>query len=75
MMNIDFELSKNKVMTLSEVRRKFSKQYQSILKRKKIKNDTEYYLVRGILADGAAGFQEERRLLATMLAEFEGVQT
>ena len=42
------------------------------MKRKKIKNETEYYLVRSMLDDDAAGISgEERRFLAKMIAEFE----
>src|SRR5689334_21165783 len=41
---IDFELIKNCTITLSELRRRFSREYNSIVKRKKINNETEYYL-------------------------------
>jgi hypothetical protein len=69
---IDFELIKNCAITLSELRRRFSREYNSIVKRKKINNETEYYLIRGMLDDGAARIgEDERKLLARLIAEFE----
>jgi hypothetical protein len=43
---IDSELKRQNIVTLSELRRRFSKDYARIIKRGKINNETEYYLAR-----------------------------
>lgn len=60
------------IVTLTELRRRHSRKYKSILKRGLIRNDTEFYLIKAILddcADMLAG--PERDNLASMLLAFE----
>lgn len=60
------------VVTLSEVTRRYSESYRRILKRGFIKNDTEYYVVNGILVDqGGAISDDERTCLQTLTKAFE----
>lgn len=59
----------NGVLTLSEVRRRFSRQYGSVLKKQRISNDTEYYLVAGIVNDASSGLSSEERHLLERLAQ------
>jgi hypothetical protein len=69
---IDSELRSLYVLTLSEVRRRVSKQYAGVVARGKINNETEYYLIRGILNDAASeADQSERKTLTEMVAAFE----
>jgi hypothetical protein len=70
---LDAQLRENRIVTLSEVRRRVSREYQRILKNKKIGDETGYYLIRGILADSSSQLDsEERAILAEMLSGFEG---
>lgn len=56
--------------TLSEVRRRYSKQYLQILKRGVIRSETEYYLLKGIREGGSieAGATEGQKIEALMAA-------
>lgn len=59
-------------LTLSEVRRRYSKKYLQVLKRGAIRSEAEYYLIKGI-ADGAGiepGATESKQLQA-MMSDFE----
>ena len=60
------------IVTLSELRRRYSRQYKAILRRGKIRNDTEYYLVKGI-SDECADLLNEAEIdqLRSMLLAFE----
>ena len=60
-------------LTLSAVRRRYSKKYLQILKRGVIRSETEYYLVKGIVDGGGIepGATEAAQLQAT-LTDFEG---
>jgi hypothetical protein len=58
----------NDVLTLSEVRRRFSRQYGSVLKKQRISNETEYYLVVGIINDLTSHLSNEERNLIEQLA-------
>ena len=70
---LDSELRKLGIVTLSELRRRFSKDYTKIKKRGQIKNDAEYYLVRNVLDDPTEKTAEERRLLEEMINGYEGI--
>jgi hypothetical protein len=48
---LDSELRKRGIVTLSELRRRYSRTYARIAKRGKIKNDTEYCLINNVLND------------------------
>ena len=61
---IDASFRDKGILQLSELRRRYSRQFRAILKRGNIKNDTEYYLVQGILASFTADANDnERKLL------------
>ncbi|RUR70982.1 hypothetical protein EJP67_28405 [Variovorax guangxiensis] len=59
-------------LTLSEVRRRYSKKYLQILKRGTIRSEAEYYLVKGIVDGGGIepGATEATQLQA-MMSDFE----
>jgi hypothetical protein len=60
------------VLTLSEVTRRYSASYKRILKRGFIKNETEYYLINGILVDqGSEILDDERTYLQRLTEAFE----
>ena len=62
----------HEVLTLSEVRQRFSRRYQTILKKKRIANDTDYYLIAGIVNDlGSAISEEERCQLDALVVAYE----
>lgn len=64
---IDRLLAENHILTLSEVRRRYSSTYRRIVKRGTIKTEAEYYLVAGLLADPAAQVSPAER------AQLEGM--
>lgn len=68
----DAELRAEGILTLSQVRQRYASKYAAVLRRGKIKNETEYYLVHGILVDQAAQLpDEERSRLALMVTAYE----
>ena len=68
---LDSELRNHDIVTLSELRRRYSKGYAKIIKRGQIKNETEYYLVRNVLDDPTEKAPEERELLEKMISDYE----
>jgi hypothetical protein len=68
---IDSQLRSHDIVTLSELRRRYSKSYARIVKRGRIKSEMEYYLVCNVLDDPTEKAPEERELLEKMLAEYE----
>lgn len=68
---LDTELRALGIVTLSEVRRQSGRHFAKIIKRGKIKTETEYYLVCNMLDDRAENSPEERELLAKMISEYE----
>jgi hypothetical protein len=71
--NLDSELRKLGIVTLSELRKRYSKGYAKIKKRGQIKNETEYYLVRNVLDDPTEKTPDERQLLEKIISEYEGI--
>ena len=71
--NLDAELINRGIITLSELRRRYSSGYAKILKRGRITNDTEFYLIQNIINDPAEKSPEEHELLAKLLSDYEGV--
>ena len=69
---LDSALRENGIITLSEVRRRYSAAYRRIMRRGHIRTETEYYLARGILSD-VSGFASapERSSLESMLTHYE----
>ncbi len=69
---IDAALRADGVLTLSEVRVRYSGRYKSILKRGRIRSDLEFRMVAGILADVESTIPtEERALLRKLSFEYE----
>jgi len=56
---LDSELRARGIVTLPELRRRYSKAYAKIKKRARIKNDTEYYLIQNVLGDPTEKTPEE----------------
>jgi hypothetical protein len=69
--NLDSELRDRSIVTLSELRRRYSKAYARIAKRGRIRSDTEYYLIRNVLDDPTAKSDEERQLLVNLIGDYE----
>jgi uncharacterized protein with GYD domain len=69
---LDDQLRSRGIITLSELRRRYSKNYAKIMKQRQITNDTEYYLLRNVLDDPTAKTAEERELLENLIANYEG---
>jgi len=56
----------------SEVRRRYSSAYASLRKHGRIRNEVEYYLARGILADQSLNLEaEEWSELSLLVASYE----
>jgi hypothetical protein len=69
---LDAMLRNAGIMTLSEIARRYAARYKRILKRGSIKNETEYYLVNGILTDQGSGIpDEERRRIQDLVDGYE----
>jgi hypothetical protein len=69
--SLDSELRKRDIVTLSELRRQYSKSYARIMKRGQIKNETEYYLLRNVLFDPTEKTPDERKLLEQLISDYE----
>ena len=69
---LDAALRESQIITFSEVRRRYAASYRRLLKRRHIKTETEYYLVRGILSDvSSLASHSERAALDAMLISYE----
>jgi len=69
---LDAELHTAGSVTLAEMRRRHSKQYKGILKRDRLRNETEFYLVKGILDSCTESLnQDEQAVLSSLLLGFE----
>ena len=68
---LDSALRSRGIITLSELRKRYSKDYKKIMKRGQIKNETEYYLLRNVLDDPTEKTPEERELLAKLISDYE----
>ena len=68
---LDAALRENGILSVSEVRRRYALSYKRIMKRGRIKNETEYYLIAGVLADySSLASTEERALLEQLVAKY-----
>ena len=73
---IDTALATEGYVTLSALRRRYRARYAGILKRQKIRNDTEFYLLSGVASDMSLELAEdERRLIERLLFEYEEKRT
>lgn len=62
----------NGVLTFSELRRRYSGQYRSVLKKQRISNDTEYYVMVGLVNDFSSPLStEERSVLEGFVLAYE----
>lgn len=69
---LDDALNAAGIITLSEVSRRYAARYKRILKRGTIRNDTEYYLINGIVVDRASGISDgERAHLQELVDAYE----
>ena len=69
---LDAKLHQAGSVTLAEMRRRYSRQYKAVLKRGSIRNETEFYLVKGILDSCTESLgQEEQATLSSLLLGFE----
>jgi hypothetical protein len=68
---LDSQLRSRGIVTLSELRRRYSKSYAKIMKRGQIKNEAEYYLARNVLHDPTEKTPEERKLLERLISDYE----
>jgi hypothetical protein len=67
----DSELRLHDIPSLSELRRLYSRHYARVLKRDRIEDETEYYLLRNVLFDAGEKTPEERAQLERLIAAFE----
>jgi hypothetical protein len=69
---LDLALSERGLVSISELRRRYSSRYKRLLKRGTIKDDTEFYLASGIASDLASQVSdEERSQLQLMIEAYE----
>jgi hypothetical protein len=72
---LDSELRTRGLITLSEMRRRYSKNFAQIRKRGQIRSETEYYLVRNVLDDAAPKSPGERKILEEMILAYEAASS
>src|SRR5690349_7644314 len=68
---LDEQLRDRGIVTLSELRRRYSRKYAAIVKRGRIKSDTEYHLIRNVLGDPTKKATDEREVLENLIADYE----
>ena len=69
---LNLKLIEQDAFTLSDVRRLYSKKYLRILKSGKIKNEVEYFFIKGVLDGGVYEDIAEGGILENLLTTFEG---
>jgi hypothetical protein len=68
----DASLARAGAPTLTQLWQRRSRQYKAILRRGRLRNDTEFYLVSSILSDSASQVpSSERDMLGNMVASYE----
>lgn len=69
---LDAKLQQAGSVTLAEMRRRYSRQYKAVVKRGSIRNDTEFYLVKGIRDSCAEALgKDEQATLSSLLLAFK----
>ena len=68
---LDISFRSANIITVSEVRHRYDTLYRRILQRGQVRNETEYYLIQGIVSDINIVTNEERMQLEKMLHDFE----
>ncbi|WP_286624017.1 hypothetical protein [Variovorax fucosicus] len=72
--SLDESMLASGLVTLSELRRRYASSYKRIVKRGHIRNDTEYYLINGIVVDLAKAVPDaERRELQRLTEAYEAM--
>jgi hypothetical protein len=72
--DLDAQLRACGIVTLSELRRQYSRAYARIVKRGRITDEMEYYLVRNVVNDPTEKAADERRRLEQLLEVYEAAQ-
>lgn len=67
----DSELRLHDIPSLSDLRRRYSRTYARVLKRDRIEDETEYYLLRNVLFDPGEKEDGEREQLERLIAAHE----
>jgi hypothetical protein len=67
----DSELRLNDIPSLSELRRRYSRTYARVLKRDRIEEETEYFLLRNVLFDPVEKAEGEREQLERLISAYE----
>jgi hypothetical protein len=67
---LDAELRANGLLTLTAIRRRYSRSLHTILKRGRIRSEVEYYLVRGAIEDPEIT-ADQATIMQRLLAAFE----
>jgi hypothetical protein len=68
---LDAQLRCGGIVTLSELRRRYSGSYAKIIKRGRIKDEIEYYLASNVLADPTEKSREECTSLEELISDYE----
>jgi hypothetical protein len=58
---LDAALSERGILTVSEVRRRYSTVFERIVKRGAIRDETEYHLITGLVVDQTSDIEVDRR--------------
>lgn len=66
---LDQHCKDHNVVTLSQLRARYWSKYRAILKRGRIRNETEYYLIVGVLSDMANSETESSRATLQALVD------
>jgi hypothetical protein len=68
---LDSDLRAGGMITLSELRKRYSKDYARILKRGRIANDSEFYLIQNVLNGPTEKSGKEYEKLAEIISDYE----
>jgi hypothetical protein len=70
--SMDAALRNHGIVTLSEMRRRYSRRWAAILRRGRIRGEVEYYLAAALVADTASSLSaKERADLQVLVSDFE----
>ena len=72
---LDAELKKRSLITLTDLRYRYSRQYARVVKRARISNDEEYYLLKGVVDGGSLELSaDEKIVLDKMIEAYENLE-
>jgi hypothetical protein len=66
---LDEALRAHGILTASEARRRYASSYRRIVKRGSVRDDTEYYLLNGIVVDLGNGLADDERAVLQRLLD------